>query len=71
MSGELAGNGELGDLQWVTLARAQRLPLAPITGLVLDLLARLLSSGSDPADETGSYRALIGRELVELHRPDL
>lgn len=67
--GDLAGNGELGDLQWVSLASASRLPLAPITRLVLELLTQLLSRSNAAAHDTSLYHELVGRELVELHWP--
>ena len=61
--GRLEGNGELGDLRWVPLTEVEALPLAPITELVLGLLTK--------TTEAALYRELAGRELVELHWPDL
>jgi 8-oxo-dGTP pyrophosphatase MutT (NUDIX family) len=71
MSGRLRGNGELGDLRWVALDETKKLPLAPITDLVLELLAHLLSTPAEQPDESALYRRVMGRELIELHRPTL
>ena len=65
--GELKGNGELGDLQWVDLTEVQKLPLAPITELVLGLLTQHLVPGTVATTEAALYRELAGKELVELH----
>ena len=65
--GELKGNGELGDLQWVDLTEVQKLPLAPITELVLGLLTQHLVPGTAATTEAALYRELAGKELVELH----
>ena len=69
--GELNGNGELGDLRWVPLTAVERLPLAPITQLVLGLLTQHLVPGADRTTEAALYRDLAGKELVELHWPKL
>jgi 8-oxo-dGTP pyrophosphatase MutT (NUDIX family) len=69
--GELNGNGELGDLRWVPLTEVERLPLAPITQLVLGLLTQHLVPGADRTTEAALYRDLAGKELVELHWPKL
>ncbi len=69
--GKLEGNGELGDLRWVALDECKKLPLAPITDLVLELLAHLLSTPAAQPEENALYRRLVGRELIEFHRPTL
>lgn len=69
--GRLEGNGELGDLRWVPLTEVEALPLAPITELVLGLLTQHLVPDSAKTTEAALYRELAGRELVELHWPDL
>jgi 8-oxo-dGTP pyrophosphatase MutT (NUDIX family) len=69
VSGELSGNGELGHLHWVNLANAGKLQLAPITRLVLGLLAQHLDPGAARTTEAALYRELAGRELLELHWP--
>ena len=69
--GELQGNGELGDLRWVHLSEVAHLPLAPITQLVLGLLTQHLIPGADKTTEAALYRELAGKELVELHWPQL
>lgn len=71
LSGDLAGNGELLHLHWVKLARASSLPLAPITQLVLELLAQHLDRGKTKTTEAALYRELAGKELLELHWPAL
>ena len=71
MSGHLGGNGELGDLQWMALTDVGRLPLAPITELVLQLLAQTLMPPKQHKSDSALHRDLIGRELVELHSTPL
>ncbi|PLW70711.1 NUDIX hydrolase [Pseudohalioglobus lutimaris] len=67
--GHLNGNGELGHLHWVKLVNAHKLQLAPITRLVLCLLAQHLVPHTAKTTEAALYRELAGRELVELHWP--
>lgn len=67
--GQLAGNGELGHLHWVSLSRAAGLELAPITRLILGLLAQHLHPDAVKTTEAKLYRELAGRELLELHWP--
>ncbi len=71
LRGNLAGNGELEHLHWVSLARAEALPLAPITRLVLGLLAQQLNPAAARTTEASLYRELAGKELLEWHRPRL
>ena len=41
--GDLAGDGELSDLQWVSLDNPARLPMVDVTELMLSELAQQLS----------------------------
>lgn len=45
VSGELAGTGELADLQWVPLGAARSLPVMDVTLLMLESLRRQLEDG--------------------------
>ena len=45
-TGELAGDGELSDLQWVSLDNPARLPMVDVTELMLSELAQQLSGAS-------------------------
>ena len=45
-SGKLAGNGELLDLDWYSLADALKLPLIDVTEFILHHLADVLRSGT-------------------------
>jgi 8-oxo-dGTP pyrophosphatase MutT (NUDIX family) len=65
LSGTLNGNGELEDLTWVALEDVSRLPLSPITELVLGLLKERLNGDSRGFDHIPFYRELAGRELIE------
>ena len=65
VSGELNGNGELEDLQWVKLDQASKLALSPITELVLNLLKERLRGDSIALDQIPFYRELFGKELIE------
>jgi 8-oxo-dGTP pyrophosphatase MutT (NUDIX family) len=67
--GELRGNGELEDLAWVPLVEVERLPLASITRLVLQLLQHRLarSAPEEIAERVPLYRQLYGSELIEHH----
>ncbi len=65
VSGELNGNGELEDLQWVKLDQASKLALSPITELVLNLLKERLRGESMALDQIPFYRELFGKELIE------
>lgn len=69
VQGELRGNGELHDLQWVPLAETPDLPMIGITRLVLELLRSWASPGPAPA-LSGELRILFDSELVEHHLPD-
>jgi 8-oxo-dGTP pyrophosphatase MutT (NUDIX family) len=69
LRGALAGNGELEHLHWVSLSRAESLPLAPITRLVLGLLAQHLDPAAAQTTQASLYRELAGKELLELHWP--
>ena len=65
VSGELTGNGELEDLRWVDISRANRLELSPITELVLNLLGERLRGGNGDLHAIPFYRELFGKELIE------
>jgi len=69
MSGEVRGNGELGDLRWVHLTEAPELPLAPITELVLGLLTSYLPEVPDHPGASALFAQLAGTELAEYHPP--
>jgi 8-oxo-dGTP pyrophosphatase MutT (NUDIX family) len=69
VTGKLKGNGELAHLHWVSLANVGKLQLAPITQLVLGLLAQHLDPRAASTTEAQLYRELAGRELLELHWP--
>ena len=45
-SGEIRGDGELEDIDWVLLEDAKKLPLANIQGFLVEHLAQVLSNGS-------------------------
>lgn len=50
LDGELNGNGELEDLQWIDLDKVSSLKLSPITAWVLSLLDQRLR-GAEPGDD--------------------
>ncbi len=63
LTGEIKGNGELGDIQWVSLKDALALPIPRITQEVLGEVARLLDDPPAPgaARTVPVYRTLHGR----------
>jgi len=65
VSGELKGNGELEDLQWISVDKAMDLALSPITELILQLLDKRLRGDKTTNNEIPFYRARQGREQVE------
>lgn len=66
ITGELKGNGELGNLHWVKLRDYHDLFLADITRLILQLLADQLAPGATPATVMPQYEHYLGSELIEL-----
>ncbi len=66
--GELAGNGELEDLGWVSIERALALPIPPITAWALRLVRERwpAPAAADRHRPVPLYRARYGRyEMVE------
>ena len=64
MSGELKGNGELEDLQWVSMDKAKDLALSPITEMILQILDKRLRGDKTYSREIPFYRAQRGREKM-------
>lgn len=65
MHGELRGNGELVDLQWLDIEQTHQVPLAPITDLMLHLLRERLLRAPRNARTEQLLTALAGSELME------
>jgi 8-oxo-dGTP pyrophosphatase MutT (NUDIX family) len=65
--GTLGGNGELHDLHWVALDRAQALPLPSVTRHVLHEIERFLTAAPGPGDEWMVSFFSMRRELY-YHR---
>lgn len=68
VQGQIRGNGELEDLQWVTITRALGLPIPPITQAVLRFVARRLLEAPvvDHQAPVPVYRQRYGRdEFIE------
>ena len=65
LSGELGGDGELEDLHWVSLDKASKLALSPITELVLNLLKRRITGEPADTDKVPFFHELNGKELIE------
>jgi 8-oxo-dGTP pyrophosphatase MutT (NUDIX family) len=65
--GEIAGSGELGNLSWLSMEEARRLPLMDITAIVLDRLAQYLAAPPppDPARPVPLYRMRHGKHGIE------
>jgi hypothetical protein len=64
-TGELGGDGELEDLHWVSLEKASKLALSPITELVLNLLRRRITGEPEDTGKVPFFHELNGKELIE------
>lgn len=65
-AGEIKSNGELGDIRWVRLDEAQRLPLPTITGMVLGEVGRLLQEppASGVSRRIPLFKTVHGKHLL-------
>jgi len=64
--GQLQGNGELLDLQWISLRKSSELELPTVTTLVLELLKSRFYDDHPPADDVAhAFEARHGREVFE------
>ncbi len=67
LTGELIGNGELLDLQWVTLDDALDLQIREITAIMIERLRTALEAGMNPATDDAPapvYRLVRGRRSI-------
>ncbi|MFK8018140.1 MAG: hypothetical protein AB8B86_00055 [Pseudomonadales bacterium] len=66
--GELAGDGELLDLQWISLRNTSELKLPTVTTLVLELLKSRFYDDQPPAKQVAEeFAARYGREVFEYY----
>ena len=66
--GNLQGNGELLDLQWIKLEKTSELELPTVTSLVLELLKRKAQGNPHEALQVAQdFEARHGREVFEYH----
>ncbi|MBT3628927.1 MAG: NUDIX hydrolase [Rhodospirillaceae bacterium] len=68
LHGEIAGNGELHDIGWVSISEALKMPIPHITGVVLGQISRLLDDpGPREHVKTTPFLRHIGdKYLVEM-----
>ena len=60
--GSISGNGELGDIQWISTIKAQELPIPDITSYVLKELPRWLEV-KDPRKKTPLLKR-VGKKFI-------
>lgn len=65
-TGTIKSNGELGDIRWVNLEEARKLPLPTITGLILGEVGRLMVEGFGRPEERKIplFKTVRGKHLL-------